>query len=333
MAHKKDRWAWVLVLAAVLTGCERKAEWSEDYAGVMMEIAVQNNLALVLIDGPGWNKPSEQLRRTLFSTAEFNHFVRQNNLRLIEAAIPNPRGKGVSPKRADELEKVIVQYGVEELPTVALSDSAGFAYAVAKGADSEKVMKTLREGLKFRKEFADQLAKADKEQGYERAQLLMHAREMLPTNWQDKYPGLNDAIIKSDPEDKTGLQQLLNNRRMVREQVEEVEKETSKRLGDLKGVTRLEALHRLRDVMIQLSGEKTWLPEVQCYIYKVTAACFLRERRISEGITYLQKAEEIYPDSPEVETLRREIERWEKAMRELEKSEKQTNSIEQPSHQ
>ncbi len=320
MKHSVYTWVTIAALALAVAGCERKSEWSVDYDGTMKEVAAQDGLALVLVDGPGWNAPSVQLSRNLLKSQEFREFVRENRIRLIEVAIPDPRGRGVSPKRAEELDKVVLRYDVHGLPHLALSDSAGFSYAVVNETNAREGMRVLREGMEFRRAFETKLTAAKAAQGDERVGLLMQAREMLPENWRTKYPGLDDAIIESDPEDKTGLKGMRDRRQLFRDQLEELNKEADKRMGDLKGVPQPEALQRLSTALIQLSREKTWLPEVQYRIFKTIAICFLSEKRIGEAQIWLQKAVDADPESPDAENLRKEIVRLQKGEEEKKKS-------------
>ena len=341
MKHAFFRWMALLAgaLAMTQTGCKPASpKWSEDYAGEMKKAAAEGSLVLVLVDGPGWNAPSDELHRGVLKAPEFIDFVKEHRLRLVEAVIPNPRGKGVKPDVANRLQEIIVKSGVRRYPTLALADSTGYPFVSFSSTDLKQVISTLRSGVEQRKKFAAKMAEAASWQGDERVQRLMSARELLPEDRRDAYPGLIDAIIKSDPQDKTGFQKRIADAQQFQEQMTLFNKQLAEQLGDVSKLKPQESMKMWRESVLELLKEDTWAPMVRQFIYQSIVVSYFQENKPKEALPYLLKAADAYPESPQSEIMRREYERL---TAELEKGNAETktpaesteSSVEPPAEQ
>ncbi len=312
MKHASFRWMVLLVgvLAMTQAGCRPSSpKWSEDYAGEMKKAAAEGSLVLVLVDGPGWNAPSDELHRGVLRAPEFIDFVKENHLRLVEAVIPNPRGKGVKQDEANRLQEIIVKSGVHGYPTLALFDSAGYAFVSFSSTDLKQVISTLRSGVEQQNKFAETMAEAETLQGDERVQKLMSARELLPEERRDAYPGLIDTIIKNDPEDKTGFQKRIADAQQFQEQMTLFNKQLAEQLGDVSKLKPQESLKMWRESVLELLKKDVWAPMVRQFIYQSIVVSYFRENKPKEALPYLLKAADAYPESPQSEIMRREYDR------------------------
>ncbi len=300
----------VLVLTVVLVGCGPDGpKWSEDYAGELKKATEDHGLVLVLLDGPGWNKPSNELHRNVLKTPEFTDFVKKNQLHLVEVVIPDPRGKGVKPAEADRLQEIIMRYNVRAYPTLALADGTGFPFVSFSSTDPKQVVSTLNRAVQKQKDFSAKMEEAETAQGDKRLELLMQAREMLPEERRDAYPGLIDTIIKNDPEDKSGFQKRIAETKQIQEQSKLFNEKLAEKLGDVAKLSRGEAVQRLRAEILELLKDDSWLPVIRQYFYQVMVVSYLQENKLKEALPYLQQAADANPQSPEAEILRREYKR------------------------
>lgn len=299
-----------LVLTTVFVGCGPDGpKWSEDYAGELKKAAEDHGLMLVLLDGPGWNKPSDELHRNVLKKPEFTDLVKKNQLRLVEVVIPDPRGKGVKPAEADRLQEIVMRYHVHAYPTLALADGTGFPFVSFSSTDLKQVVSTLNQAVQKQKDFSAKMAEAETAQGGKRLELLMQAREVLPEERRDAYPRLIDTIIKNDPEDKAGFRKRIAETKQIQEQSKLFNEKLTEKLGDVAKLSREEAVQRLRAGVLELLKDDSWPPVIRQYFYQVMVVSYLQENKLKEALPYLQQAVDANPQSPEAEILRREYKR------------------------
>lgn len=298
-----------LMLSAVQVSCgPAEVRWSLDYNQVMKQIAAEHGMALLLIDGPDWNKPSKELRQNLLQTKEFAQFVQDNNIYTVEAVISDPTKRGVTPAVAEILQGIFMRYGVQSIPALVLIDETGLPFCKIEGGDADKAVQTLRKTVNLRYTFINKLREARSSQGEQRAILLMQARNLLPQNLRDVYPKLNEEILANDPRDATGLKRIIARRDLLRSQFTSVNSKAKEYIGDPAKLQPKDAASRLRDAINKLLADEQWLPEVRQYMYEVLMTSYLAEGNVSEAINYLKEAIDAAPDTDQANALRKRLE-------------------------
>ncbi len=312
MNKSTSRWlaAAAVALAIVQVSCgPKEVKWSLDYKQEMKQVAAEKSMALILVDGPGWNKPSDNLRKNLLQSKDFAQFVQSNKLHTVEAIVSDPSKRGVTPAVADILQSFFQNYSVQGLPTLVLTDETGYAFCTVEGDDAEKVMRVLRDGVRLRNLFVTKLKEARDAQGEQRGILLMQARELLPEKTRDAYPGLNEEILTNDSRDVTGLHKILARRDLHKSQLKLVNTKVAEHVGDATKLKPQEVATRLREVIKKLLEDDQWLPEVRQYMCEVLMTSYLYEQNMPEVLHWGKEAVAAAPDSDRAAALKTSIER------------------------
>ncbi len=311
---KKSTGRWLALAAVALASVQMscgpgEVKWSLDYKQEMKQVAAEKSMALILVDGPGWNKPSDNLRKNLLQSEEFAQFVQSNRLHTVEAIVSDPSKRGVTPAVAEILQSLFQNYNVQGFPTLVLTDETGFAFGTVEGDDAGKVMQVLRDGIELRNHFVTKLKEARAAQGEQRSILLMQARELLPEGKRDAYPGLNEEIMANDPRDVTGLHKVLARRDLLKNQFKLLNTRMVEYVGDITKLKPQEVAVRLREVIKKLLEEEQWLPEVRQYMCGALMTSYLHEKDMPEALHWGKEAIAAAPNSDRATALKSSVER------------------------
>ena len=127
-----------LVLSVLVATCAGAfaADWQTDYAKALAMAKSQNKRVLLDFTGSDWCGPCIELRKRVFSRADFSAYA-DKNLVLVE--IDYPQRKKQSDDLKKQNEKLSKQYGIDEkgFPTVVLLDPAGKVLREFTGYDGE----------------------------------------------------------------------------------------------------------------------------------------------------------------------------------------------------
>src|SRR4051794_40112881 len=136
MFHRKLLVTTFLVLATVaLVAAD---EWQTDYAKALATAKEQNKQVLLDFTGSDWCGPCIELRKRVFSQAEFRKYAEKN---LVFVEVDYPQRKKQSAELKNQNEKLAKQYGIDEkgYPTIVLLDPNGKTVREFNGYSGEGV--------------------------------------------------------------------------------------------------------------------------------------------------------------------------------------------------
>jgi protein disulfide-isomerase len=136
MFHRKFFVTTSLLLATVaLLSAD---EWQTDYAKALATAKEQNKQVLLDFTGSDWCGPCIELRKRVFSQAEFRKYADKN---LIFVEVDYPQRKKQSADLKSQNEKLAKQYGIDEkgYPTIVLLDPNGKTVREFNGYSGEGV--------------------------------------------------------------------------------------------------------------------------------------------------------------------------------------------------
>jgi protein disulfide-isomerase len=136
MFHRKSFVTTLLLLATVALAAAD--EWQTDYAKALATAKEQNKQVLLDFTGSDWCGPCIELRKRVFSQAEFRKYADKN---LIFVEVDYPQRKKQSAELKNQNEKLAKQYGIDEkgYPTIVLLDPNGKTVREFNGYSGEGV--------------------------------------------------------------------------------------------------------------------------------------------------------------------------------------------------
>jgi len=122
MFHRKFYLAFFFLFLA--NGAFAVAGWETDYAKALEKAKAENKRVLLNFTGSDWCGPCIELKKRVFSNAEFVAYAAKN-LVLVEIDYPQRKEQSAELKRQND--KLGHEYGIDEkgFPTIVLLDPAG----------------------------------------------------------------------------------------------------------------------------------------------------------------------------------------------------------------
>jgi thiol:disulfide interchange protein len=109
-------------------------DWLTSLPQALAQAGQEKKLVLVDFNGSDWCPPCMQLKKDVFSSAEFRAFARQN-LVLVDVDFPQRKAQSAELKAANEaLSK---QFKIEGFPTILVLDASGKELNRDVGYDGE----------------------------------------------------------------------------------------------------------------------------------------------------------------------------------------------------
>ena len=294
------------------------AEWGTDLDQALAVAAKDNRPVLVEFTGSDWCHWCMVLREKVLNTPEFEAFVAEKGLLLVELDYPSTPGKATSEQMAVR-EQVLRKYDVKGFPTVLLTDAKGQPFAMLAGSAEGPRQYTgrIQAALDAKAQYDAALAAADRLEGVERAQALVKALELLPPECRLLQADVLEDIMRNDAEDVTGI-------RKARELATRL-KEQRKMLSEFveKARDRDEEAH-LRKAGELLKREDL-LPPIRMAIYIHVSNYYVARQDLAKTLEYLKAAVEVAPESREAKNLQPWINTLEKKLAEQKAAEQKAS--------
>lgn len=125
----------LMVLVATCAGAIA-ADWQTNYAKALAMAKSQNKRVLLDFTGSDWCGPCIELRKRVFSQADFRAYANKN---LVLVEIDYPQRKKQSDELKKQNEKLSKQYGIDEkgFPTIMVLDPSGKVLREVTGYEGE----------------------------------------------------------------------------------------------------------------------------------------------------------------------------------------------------
>ena len=286
----------VLIASGEIAMAATGSEWMKDFKAAKARATLEGKDMLLNFSGSDWCGWCVKLEQEVFSKASFKNKATKNFV-LVELDLPQ---RTKQPARIREQnQKLVKAYGVQGFPTVLLTDAKGRVYARAGyiPGGPEKFIIYLKKVRKSKVDGDVLIAKAEKAQGLEKAELLDQAVDMMAVNQIEIDPEIIDQIKKLDKNNKAGLKAKYE----VREGLGKIILETGQ-TGDF---------HKaLKDFDALVASVKS--PGLKQYIYFVKAKmCLFGMKDKEAGIENLKLAKRIAPNTEESKQLSKMIKQLE----------------------
>jgi len=195
------------LLLSVSVSARAEDVWQENVDEALKQANADNLPVVVLFTGSNWCPPCMKLEKDVFATDEF----KKKSVEMYHLVkLDFPRGGDI--EQSDETkahnQQWLQKLAVTGFPSLILLDKSGrpFAKTGYRDGGPEPYLKHLEELKQVLTQRDELLAKADKAEGEEKAQLLDQALALLPEDVvTEHYEDLIKQIVQLDAKDKLGL--------------------------------------------------------------------------------------------------------------------------------
>lgn len=266
-----------------------------DYEKTLASALENRQMVLVEFTGSDWCPPCKRLKKLILNTPEFAEYLKVHNLRFVELDFPRTAGK-ISKEQMKKQEAIMNRLRVSGFPSVVLVDGNGLPYKKIVGIEKtpEAYVKHLTAGLELKKAFDKAVETAFAQSGRKRAEALVDALELLPSEFRANQDVIIAEIIANDEADEFGFGKKLNSETLLAKQrvlVDEFFKKCAGRVGEENLTeTRMEAEKLLKSIpKIQ--------PEIARELNKFISDNYAMIHDFENSLRYLKAAHESDPDS------------------------------------
>lgn len=205
-----------IALIVVLSGAVARAAdegWLVDFKAAKEKAAAEGKDLFMEFTGSDWCPPCINFKKKVLDSEVFKTGAPESYILL---KLDNPRDKSKqTPEEIEQYKKLSAEYKVSGVPTVILADAQGkpFVKMVGYGGQEADVyVKELVAKKEIRKTRDEQLAKAEKAEGVDKAKLLDQAIAGIDSELAlSLYKDIVDQIVKLDEANSAGLKTKYEN--------------------------------------------------------------------------------------------------------------------------
>lgn len=286
-----------------IAGVGKAAEgWMTDYEQGITEAQKGKRMALVEFTGSDWCPPCQYVRAKILPTPEFEAFVKDNRLVLIELDFPRDQAK-VTPEQRKARANVAARYEIQGYPTMILMGGSGIPYGEVVGArpSKEAYIAPLQDALNVGRNFEAKVAAAASLSGVEKAKALLDALNTLPKKSLRFCSEIEQEIIANDPEDTLGVRSDIKQRELFETQAKEMQAMQS---AAMEGVSREEGIQRVRAASIEMLKRSDLHPRIRQMLLMVVSVTYQQDKQLTEALEYAKKAIEADPNAEDIADIR-----------------------------
>ncbi len=182
------------------------AEWMTDLDAARTRAAAENKAVLVDFTGSDWCTYCIRLRNNVFNKPEFDAYAADKFV-LVEIDVPRDSSRVGGPENLVRNRTLCEEFKVSGFPTVLVMTANGSVVGGFVGCPDS--VQNVAQQLDSALENAQRLEAANALSGVERAQALMAVYQNMPDEIKDSAAGLLSQIAELDPENTTGIQNLV----------------------------------------------------------------------------------------------------------------------------
>lgn len=198
--------ALIVALSGVAASAAEEG-WLVDFKAAKEKAAAEGKDLFMEFTGSDWCPPCINFKKKVLDSDVFKTGAPESYILL---KLDNPRDKSKqTPEEIEQYKKLSAEYKISGVPTVILADAQGkpFVKMVGYGGQEADVyVKELVAKKDIRKTRDEQLAKAEKAEGVEKAKLLDQAISGIDSELAfSLYKDVVDQIVKLDEANAAGL--------------------------------------------------------------------------------------------------------------------------------
>lgn len=284
----------------MVSGAYAAVTWETDLETGLKAAKAENRPVLVEFTGSDWCPPCKMLKKVNLNTPEFEKFVADNKMVLVE--LDFPRTPGAIPQELMRLrEDIMRKYTVSGFPTVLVMNANGetFARIVSFRKEVSEYINLLKAGVDAKAQLEKDLHAAAGLTGEQKASALNEALKKLPKSEQGFHKDLIKEIAKMDTTDKFGYGKKLKEVEQMAVQMKQFEDLATKYRGK---ITK-EDLVNSRAEIFKILENKEILPIMRLKYYKVISDSYSMEGDYQKAADYLKKAIDSAPDTRDAKKL------------------------------
>lgn len=240
------------------------AEWMTDLNAARTKAAAENKAVLVDFTGSDWCGYCIRLKKDVFDTPEFEAYAADKFV-LVEIDVPRDVNRVGGPENYAKNQTLCQQYKVGGFPTIMVLSADNKVLGGFVGG--QESLETTRVPLDAALANGNKITAAANLQGVEKAKVLMEVYKSLPGDLQAAAADMQKEIAELDPENATGIQDLVAETKLLQEL--EVELQKAGRDAD-------KALALIDAALPKVTGaNRTSLVQAKLMImtHKINAAC------------------------------------------------------------
>lgn len=190
------------------------AEWMTDLNAARTKAAAENKAVLVDFTGSDWCGYCIRLKKDVFDTPEFEAYAADKFV-LVEIDVPRDVNRVGGPENYAKNQTLCQQYKVSGFPTIMVLSADNKVLGGFVGGQAS--LKTARVPLDAALANGGKIAAAADLQGVEKAKVLMEVYKSLPGDLQAAAADMQKEIAELDPENATGIQNLVAETKLLQE--------------------------------------------------------------------------------------------------------------------
>lgn len=190
------------------------AEWMTDLNAARTKAAAENKAVLVDFTGSDWCGYCIRLKKDVFDTPEFEAYAADKFV-LVEIDVPRDVNRVGGPENYAKNQTLCQQYKVSGFPTIMVLSADNKVLGGFVGG--QESLETARVPLDAALANGGKIAAAADLQGVEKAKVLMEVYKSLPGDLQAAAADMQKEIAELDPENATGIQDLVAETKLLQE--------------------------------------------------------------------------------------------------------------------
>lgn len=289
-----------MAVPMMVSGAFAAVNWETDLDAGLKAAKAKNLPVLVEFTGSDWCPPCKMLKKVNLNTPEFEKFVADNEVVLVELDFPRTPG-AIPQELMNKRVSIMQKYAVEGFPTVLIMNAEGetFARIVSFRPEVSQYLDLLKAGIDAKVQLEKDIQAASDLAGDAKAAALNEALKKLPKAEQGFHKALIGEIIKVDTKDTFGYGKKLKEVEMMAVQVREYEDLATKYRGKY---TKTDVKNYRNEIVKQLDN-KDLLPPVRQRYYKALSDMYAMDGDLDKTAKYLKKAIEACPNTREAKKL------------------------------